>query len=37
MSTRVKRLSFEMLYCKAKPKNAEYRKEYVEIKKAEPT
>ena len=26
MSTRIKRLSFEMLYCKAKSKNAEYRK-----------
>ena len=26
MSTRIKRLSFEMLYCRAKSKNAEYRK-----------
>jgi hypothetical protein len=26
MSTRIKRLSFESLYCKAKSKNAEYRK-----------
>jgi len=26
MSTRIKRLSFEMLYCKAKSKNEEYRK-----------
>jgi hypothetical protein len=30
MSTRLKRLSFEMLYCKAKFKNEEYRKEEVE-------
>jgi hypothetical protein len=27
MSTRIKRLSFEMLYCKEKSKNAEYRKD----------
>jgi len=26
MSTRIKRLSFEMLYCMAKSKNEEYRK-----------
>jgi len=26
MSTRIKRLSFEKLYCKAKSQNAEYRK-----------
>jgi hypothetical protein len=30
MSTRIKRLSFEMLYCKAKSKNEEFRKEEVE-------
>jgi hypothetical protein len=35
MSTRIKRLSFEMLYCKAKSKNAEYRKYSSERKKAE--
>jgi hypothetical protein len=28
MSTRIKRLSFEMLYCKAKSKNADFRKEH---------
>jgi len=27
MSTRIKRLSFEMLYCKGKSKNEDYRKE----------
>jgi hypothetical protein len=26
MSTRIKRLSFEMLYCKGKSKNEEFRK-----------
>jgi hypothetical protein len=28
MSTRIKRLSFEMLYCKAKSKNEERRKQH---------
>jgi hypothetical protein len=29
MSTRIKRLSFEMLYCKGKSKNEEFRKESI--------
>jgi hypothetical protein len=30
MSTRIKSLSFEMLYCKAKSKNAEFRKKSID-------
>jgi hypothetical protein len=30
MSTKIKGLSFEMLYCNAKSKNEEYRKEFSE-------
>jgi len=37
MSTRIKRLSFEILHCKAKSKNEDYRKEELKNEGADKT